>query len=462
MLRSFWKSRWLTVILLVVDAMFYSLIWLAAWYLREMLNPLFSKPINGLVNYTATMPGVILAWLFSTAYHKHYFHREKISSLNQVSRIFKASFSGFLGTLAIAHFLYKDNELGRTVILIASLLNFLYLYISRTSLRAAKMRCIRAGIGLKKCLIVGAGECGSKVMEHIVGHPEIGFDLIGFVDDDGDKKLVKDVPVLGSLNKLPKLIKEYDVEEVFLAIPSLPRNMQMDLIVKSEDTGADFKIVSDIFGVITSQVKIDEVDEIPVIKLKHGHLSPTQSLIKRIMDLVVATMLFIPSLFIWPVIVIFIRMDTRGPAIFRQERVGKDGKLFVMYKFRTMFEDTPKFKEAPDTPEDPRISRVGKFLRKFSLDEIPQLLNVYKGEMSMVGPRPEMPFIVSKYEEWQMRRLNVKPGITGLWQIVGRKKLPLYLNPEYDFYYIKNQSVLLDLMILWKTIPAVLFGKGAF
>jgi len=127
-----------------------------------------------------------------------------------------------------------------------------------------------------------------------------------------------------------------------------------------------------------------------------------------------------------------------------------------------MFVETPKFQEAPENPDDPRITRAGRFLRKYSLDEIPQLLNVFRGEMSMVGPRPEMPFIVEKYEEWQRRRLCVKPGITGLWQIVGRKKLPLYRNLEYDFYYIRNQSLMLDLIILWKTIPAVLFGKGAF
>jgi lipopolysaccharide/colanic/teichoic acid biosynthesis glycosyltransferase len=124
--------------------------------------------------------------------------------------------------------------------------------------------------------------------------------------------------------------------------------------------------------------------------------------------------------------------------------------------------DVAPYEEAPLERTDPRVTRFGRFLRKTSLDELPQLINVLRGDMSMVGPRPEMPFIVDKYEEWQRRRLDVKPGITGLWQIVGRKDLPLYLNLEYDFYYIRNQSLLLDLMILIKTIPAVLFGKGAF
>lgn len=462
MQKSFWKSPWLTVFLLVLDALFFTGLWLAAWHLRRFTTPLFNKPINDIVFYTRALPGILLCWLFATAYHGHYSHREKISSLNQVSRIFKASFAGFLGTLALAHFIYKDLELGRAVILFASLFNFIYLYVSRTSLRNLKQNHIAKGIGLKRCIIAGAGNCGQKVMDHLVGHPEIGFDLVGFVDDNLEKKKVDGIPVLGPLNHLPEIIRERNIEEVFLAIPSMDQNRQMNLIVECEESGVDFKIVSDIFGVITSQVKIDEIEDIPVIKLPHEPMSPFQAMGKRSLDLIVAGMLFLPSLALWPFIVLAIRLDSRGPALFRQERIGKDGVPFIMFKFRTMYLDTPRYKEAPDTPRDPRITRVGRLLRKYSLDELPQLLNVLKGDMSMVGPRPEMPFIVDQYEEWQRRRLAVKPGITGLWQIVGRKKLPLYQNLEYDFYYIKNQSLWFDLIILWKTIPAVLFGKGAF
>lgn len=460
--KSFWKSRWLLFYLLIMDGAFYFLLWVAAYQIRLWGNPIFSKSINEITSYLKAAPGIIIVWLFATAYHGHYTHKDKVSSLNQVSKIFLAAFGGLLGTLAMAHFIYKNLELGRAVILLSTVLNFLYLYVSRTTLRVVKTRFIAAGIGLKRCLIVGAGSCGGKVMEHIVGHPEIGFNLVGFVDDDQTKKEISGIPVLGTLSDLPTIIRNNNIEEVFLAIPSLSRDKQMNLIVKCEETGADFKIVSDIFGVITNQVKIDEIDEIPVIMLKQGVLSPTHAFIKRVMDIVISALMLIPALIIWPFIVILIRMDSKGPAIFKQQRLGKDGKIFLMYKFRTMFIDTPQYKEAPNMPEDPRITRVGRFLRKYSLDEIPQLLNVITGDMSMVGPRPEMPFIVEKYEEWQRRRLSVKPGITGLWQIVGRKKLPLYQNLEYDFYYIRNQSILLDITILWKTIPAVLFGKGAF
>jgi lipopolysaccharide/colanic/teichoic acid biosynthesis glycosyltransferase len=165
---------------------------------------------------------------------------------------------------------------------------------------------------------------------------------------------------------------------------------------------------------------------------------------------------------LWILIVAGIKLDSPGKALIKQKRVGKDGGIFEMYKFRTMKNDTGLYEKAPFSPDDPRITKFGKFLRKTSLDELPQLINVLKGEMSLVGPRPEMPFIVENYSNWQRKRLEVKPGLTGLWQILGRKDLPLHENIEYDFYYIKNQSLILDMVILVKTVWTVIRGKGAF
>jgi lipopolysaccharide/colanic/teichoic acid biosynthesis glycosyltransferase len=165
----------------------------------------------------------------------------------------------------------------------------------------------------------------------------------------------------------------------------------------------------------------------------------------------------------FPLICLLIRAISSGPAIFKHSRIGKDGKPFVMYKFRTMYRNVNEYQEAPISKDDPRVlPYIGKWLRRSSLDELPQLWNVIKGEMSMVGPRPEMPFIVETYEPWQRNRLKVLPGITGWWQISGRKDIPLKTHLEFDFYYIQNQSLLFDIIILLKTIPVVLFGKGAY
>ena len=184
--------------------------------------------------------------------------------------------------------------------------------------------------------------------------------------------------------------------------------------------------------------------------------------IKRAFDIVVSTVVILLTFPFWILIMIAIRLETDGPAIFKQERVGQNGKVFKIRKFRTMRSDVDKYEYSPSSPDDRRITKVGAFLRKTSLDEFPQFLNVLNGDMSMVGPRPEMPFIVEKYKDWERQRLKVKPGLTGLWQIMGRKDLPLHESLEYDFYYIKNQSLLLDLTILIKTIPIILLGKGAY
>ncbi len=207
-----------------------------------------------------------------------------------------------------------------------------------------------------------------------------------------------------------------------------------------------------------------------LIELKHEHFAdleahahkPLYEGIKRLFDVVfsiTALMIFLPF---WLLIVIVIHLDSPGKAFFKHTRIGKNGKPFTLYKFRTMYQGVKDQELAPQTPHDDRITRIGKFLRRTSLDEIPQLINILKGDMSFVGPRPEMPFIVEKYTAMEKKRLLVKPGLTGLWQIMGRKDLPLHHNLEFDFYYIRHRSLLLDFVIILKTFAVVISGKGAY
>jgi len=186
------------------------------------------------------------------------------------------------------------------------------------------------------------------------------------------------------------------------------------------------------------------------------------SFIKRTTDVIVATLALIFLLPVLAVLAIVVKIDSRGKVIFAHERVGKDGKIFIIYKFRTMRGDVNRQQLAPIAPGDERVTVTGKFLRRTSLDELPQLVNIIKGEMSLIGPRPEMPFIVENYTNIQKARLLVKPGLTGLWQLAGRKDLPLHENIEYDLYYILHQSMLLDLIIFLKTFTVVFSGKGAY
>lgn len=184
--------------------------------------------------------------------------------------------------------------------------------------------------------------------------------------------------------------------------------------------------------------------------------------VKRFLEVIFSIIIIILLSPIWLLLVILIRINSKGKAIFMHKRVGKDGREFNLYKFRTMYEGVKDQEFAPTSPNDPRITKMGRFLRKTSLDEVPQFWNIIKGDMSLVGPRPEMPFIVKDYSDLERTRLLLRPGLTGLWQIKGRKDLPLHENIEFDLYYIINQSFLLDLIILIKTIMVVLKGKGAY
>ncbi|MBI1785542.1 sugar transferase [Candidatus Sumerlaeota bacterium] len=464
-MKSFWKSQFLTLILVVADVVAFCLIWREAWELRSLLTGArFDTPINPWENYAAILPKLLVVWLLMMTYFEHYAHRGKISSLNQIGNVIKAGIGLLIGTMAVSY-LFKDYDVGRSVIIMAAAGMTIYIYLSRTALRRMKEIFVARGHGLTRAVIIGAGETGRKVAARIKNHPEVGYHLVGFIDRDAAKtgSEIEGVPVIGGTEKLVDLLLRHRVEEVFLAIPNLGQNDTFNLITDCEQARVNFNIVSsNLLQVITSRVKIDDIEDMPIIPLREGRLTPINALLKRLLDLAIA----VPSLLVFSIpmgiIALVIKLDSPGAAIFAQDRIGKDGKRFRFFKFRTMRSNVEPYAKAPDDPSDPRVTKIGAILRKTSLDELPQLWNVVKGEMSMVGPRPEMPFIVDQYEPWQRRRLNVPQGLTGLWQIAGRKHLPLHLNLEYDFYYIRNWSLLLDLEILLKTIPTVLFGNGAF
>lgn len=463
MRSKIFKTHILTLILIIIDIFSFGILWSITYHLRFSLNPFFPKVINEFFPYVKALPWLVTIWVCVCTFFGLYAHKEKMSSLNQLSNIITASFWGMIFTMAFSFF-FKEYEIGRFIVLFYPLVIAVYLYFSRSLLRSIKQKNISKGIGLRRVLIIGAGQTGKSVLENIKNHPEIGFDMIGFIDDDIKKigSKIDGADVLANTDQLPQIIDRYNVEEVFIAIPSMTQDKMMNLVASCENLNVDFAIVTNFFEVITNKVKIDEINEIPLIKLRNGQLPPLHAFAKRFIDLVISLSLFIATLPLYVYIYFWIKISSPGPAIFSQERVGQDGKLFTLYKFRTMKIDSNPYQEAPVDAQDNRVLKSCRWLRKSSLDELPQLINVIKGEMSMVGPRPEMPFIVDKYEKWQRCRLNAKPGLTGLWQVVGRKNLPLYLNLEYDFYYIRNQSILFDISILLKTIPAVLFGKGAF
>lgn len=303
-------------------------------------------------------------------------------------------------------------------------------------------------------LIISYGKIGHEIAKSLREQENVNYNLVGFVDEKRNS--------LGKLSDVPKLVKKYSIEEVYIASPLLSYSKMLTLVSRCLGTNVRFKVVSDVFQLVTGKVDISDLENIPSLDLDRVRFPVWKRTYKRSVDVFLAMTMLIFSFPIWVVILFVIKLESLGPAILKQERVGLGGRIFQMYKFRTMRKETPLYGKSPKTKDDQRITKIGRFLRRTSLDEIPQLINVIKGDMSLVGPRPEMEYVVRRYRRWEKVRLLVKPGLTGLWQILGRKDLPLSEHLEYDFYYVNNHSFLLDLVILLKTVPQVLQGKGAY
>ena len=453
----------LRYLLILIDSIAVASGWIFSYWLRVEFTTVFEKPLNTFSIYLKVLPIVVLLWIVGNASFGLYKKIRGLTRIEEFMSILKADFMGLLILMALG-FLFKEYDFGRSVVLISGVANLILLMLGRRIFRKIESSFVKSGKGKSNVLIVGAGTVGIRTLQKISDQPEMGYNVVGYLDDNDEKQgvTIGKVKVLGKLKDLRKIVEEKKIDEVIFAIPGLPHKLLMDYLMEIDRFNITIRVVSDLFGVLAHETNIDLIEDFPIFDLKSVSDDTVYNFLKRIFDLSVAIPVLILSLPFWLLIILVIKIDSKGPVFFVQERVGKNGKIFNMYKFRTMYTETPKYAKAPSDKDDPRITKVGKFLRRTSLDELPQLLNVIIGNMSIVGPRPEMPFIVEQYEEWQRKRLDVLPGITGLWQILGRKDLPLHENLEYDFYYIKNRSFWLDVTILLKTVPTLLKKKGAY
>ena len=404
---------------------------------------------------------VTMVWLLVFFGMGLYKQKRTYAGLDDTINVFKALCVVMLILMSGAYLVKFDYS--RIIVGGFVILALFYVVITRYIIRKIQWSLLKHGYNVNRVLILGTGPTANTLAHKMINFPNLGYKLVGFASTNGkDGKAYQDYPILGNKDDILDIIRKEHIDEIFVADSDLSHEKILSLVVECEDAPVGFRIVSDFLEIFTSATNIDSIADIPLIDLRYRQMGWWQRLIKRLFDLAISASFFIISLPLWILIVIAIRLDSSGSALFQHKRVGKNGKIFKMYKFRSMYKDVDKYQLAPNERTDERITRVGRILRRTSLDELPQLLNVIFGDMSFVGPRPEMPFIVKEYQKWQMKRLEVKPGITGLWQILGRKDLPLHENLEYDFYYIKNQSLLLDLTIMLKTIPTVIRGRGAY
>jgi exopolysaccharide biosynthesis polyprenyl glycosylphosphotransferase len=363
----------------------------------------------------------------------------------------------------------------RGMLVLVAVLIVVFLSLARLGQDMIQLRRRQRGIGVERVLIVGAGEIGRAVMRTILGDASLGYQMVGYVDDDPSKGTghLGRIKGLGKLNQIPSVIVEEKVDEVIVTLSWQYHRKIMDIVSQCERENVRVRVVPDVFQQRMQHVDLDSLSGIPLIGPGPAQMGSSAMLVKRIIDLTL-TILAMPVLvIIFIVVAVLIKLDSSGPVIFRQRRVGKNGQEFDVYKFRSMIDGAEKMQaELADLNEaegplfkikdDPRVTRVGRIIRQTSVDELPQLINVLKGDMSIIGPRPGTPDEVAQYEPWQRERLRVRPGITGLWQVSGRSDVPFDEMCLLDIFYIDNWSLDLDIRIFLQTIPYVLTGKGAY
>jgi len=360
-------------------------------------------------------------------------------------------------------------EVSQVVWAIFLVLNTLLTFASRELVREVLERRWRAGIGLKRILIAGSSELGRLVADKILEHRELGYQIIGFVDDRAadDHLGYRGLPLLGTLAEAPEIAAREGIDHLYVALPPEQHVKMLELIENTSQEMIDVKVVPDLLQVIALRARLEDLDGVPVININDVPLQGLNSAVKRLIDIGMSAVALVIAAIPLALIAALVKLTSRGPVFYTQERMGLDGKPFMIHKFRSMYVDA----EAATGPvfasnNDPRRTPFGRFLRRTNVDELPQLWNVLKGEMSIVGPRPERPWFVKEFKDripQYMLRHKVKAGITGWAQVNGwRGNTSIEKRIEYDLYYIENWSVRLDLKIMWLTLVKGFFQKHAY
>ncbi len=445
-----------------------------AWFLAAVVRPYlpFGKPLeadysHSLLLYFPLLLVWVLVFLLLSVYTRRPW-RAVDEALSLIAAVTVAA-------LTLAGVLYfTDRGVSRLQLLTFYALDLVFLVGYRLALRLLGRAVRRAKMPARRVLIVGAGEAGREMLETILRRPQAGLEPVGFLDDElPPGTTVGGYPVLGGTDDIAPQVQAQRVDEVVIALPAEESDRIFGLITHLRELPVRIRLLPDYVKLTLFRTSVEDFADVPLITLRQPALSPFERQVKRAFDLVVGGLALLLSLPLMVLIAIAIRLDTRGPVIYKQRRIGEGGKPFWMYKFRSMvvgadeqldrvIHYTEDGKLLFKRRDDPRVTRVGRVLRRFSLDELPQLWNVLKGDMSLVGPRPELPWIVEQYEPWQHQRFAVPQGITGWWQVNGRSDKPMHLHTEEDLYYIRNYSFWLDVRILWATVGAVLKGRGAF
>jgi Undecaprenyl-phosphate glucose phosphotransferase len=475
-------NRVLIALYIASDAMLGILAFLVAYGLRfhalTFLLPV-TKGIPPLHNYFYVLP--FIAGLVPLAFQLQglYRLRRGRSRVDDFFAVFVGSILavvfGIVTTLYVQTY-YAPGLRGRGVLEVSQgvwglflVLNTASTYCTREIVRDVLERRWRAGIGLKRILIAGSGELGRLVADKIIEHRELGYQIVGFVDDRaaGDHLGYRGLPLLGTIDEASQIARREAIDHLYVALPPEEHLRMLQLIESTSREMLDVKVVPDLLQVIALRARLEDLDGVPVINVNDVPLQGFNTIVKRVIDVAISTAALVLLAVPLGIIAAAVKLTSRGPVFYRQERMGLDGKPFTIVKFRSMQHEAER-ETGPvwAQQDDPRVTALGRFLRRSNLDELPQLWNVLRGDMSIVGPRPERPHFVEQFKHripQYMLRHKVKAGLTGWAQVNGwRGNTPLEKRIEYDLYYIENWSVRLDLKIMWLTVVKGFFHKHAY
>ena len=437
------------------------------------------RPLLGFLPFAAHYPRRIplswtvyilsaLVWIIVLSLFSVYDGRRNLRTIDTVTSL---SLGSILAAMALAGSLYLSyREVSRLLFIVFIILTYFSLLAWRLIERVFFRLYRESMVSRRQVLILGAGEAGQELEQQIMAHPQTGLHVMGFLDDLSSGNHPE---LLGRLDSLENILESHHPTDVVIALPQQAYEQINQIATILHNKPVRVWLIPDYFRLALHKSAVEEFAGIPLLDLKAPSITEQQRMVKRAFDLVCTTISLPFSLPLMGIIAAAIRIEGTGPILFNQTRLGENGRFFQMYKFRTMYPGSEKERELVELrdeqgrlihkhADDPRVTRIGKFLRRASLDELAQLINVLKGEMSLVGPRPELPYLVDQYEFWQRKRFTVPQGITGWWQINGRSDRPMHLHTEDDLYYIQHYSLLLDIYILLKTAFVVIQGKGAF
>lgn len=410
-----------------------------------------------------------LIWVIIFSSLSIYDGRKFLRAADELAALFLSTLIASISTAGILYFSYRD--VSRALFLVFVAVTFFTCLTWRVLARIYFRSGRESSRVARRLLVVGTGPLGQGVGKQIQSSRSETLTLVGFADDGyaGEDR----VSALGTVDNLKGLVGKYQISDVVIALPYSAYHNMGEIITCLDDLPVGVWIALGFFDLALYRTDIEDFAGIPMLDLRASAIDDYQRLIKRAFDIFFGFLVLLPALPLMGLCALIIFLEDGAPILIHQKRVGENGRLFDMLKFRTMVRNAEQLRSQVEkrdaegnlihkSKDDPRVTRAGRLLRRLSLDELPQFFNILAGTMSLVGPRPEMPYLVDQYQPWQRKRFAVPPGLTGWWQVNGRSDRPMHLHTEDDLYYIQNYSIWLDLQIIARTIWVVLVGKGSY